>query len=477
MRTGLVLLLGAALLAGALLFFMVVMPDRSPTAAAATLSTGTWRASLASPGGELPFLLELGGSPLATDDARLLQATLINGAERIPVAVTTWEDGSVVFDLHYDAQILARVDGSGRQLTGEWIKRRGPERWSRLPFRAVHGETARFPTPGAAGATGASVAGVANSAGVADARSVAGRWSARFETDPEPAVGVFEAGSGDTVVGTFETTTGDYRHLEGVQDGRHLRLSAFDGAHAFLFAATLADDGTLAGDFWSGEDHHETWTARRDETAALPDAFALTRWNDLPLGELVFPDLNGTPRALDAPQFAGRARIIELFGSWCPNCHDASEELLRLSRKYGPAGLSIVGLAFERTGDAQHDATQVRAFAKRHGVTWPLLLAGTADKAQATARVKLLDQVRAFPTTIFLHGDGRVRAVHSGFSGPATGEDFRRQQQQFEALIEELLAEEPVGAAAGAGTEAPGERQGGAPAGTSGAGGGRRSAR
>jgi thiol-disulfide isomerase/thioredoxin len=223
-----------------------------------------------------------------------------------------------------------------------------------------------------------------------------------------------------------------------------LRLSGFDGAHAFLFSATLAGDGTLAGDFWSSEDHHETWSARRDEAAALPDAFAQTSWSDLPLGELNFPDLDGDWHALDAPEFAGRARIIEIFGSWCPNCHDAAEELVRLQQRYGERGLSIVGLAFERTGDAQHDAAQVRLFAERHGVTWPLLLAGTADKATATARVRLLDEVRSFPTTIFLHGDGRVRAVHSGFSGPATGEDFRKQQQAFESLIEELLAEPPV---------------------------------
>ena len=443
MRTGPVLVLVGLLLVGATLFFMVVMPDQAQAAAPGKLASGTWRAELVSPGGDLPFVMEVAGEASAAEGQNKLVATLVNGRERIPVGVTIWEAGSVVFDLHYDAQILARVDPKGRELSGEWIKRRGPERWSRLPFRAVHGESVRFPrepdvasaAPGAIADRGAAADGAAP--------SIAGRWSARFESDPDPAVGLFEAGPGGTLLGTFETTTGDYRHLEGVQEGRALRLSAFDGAHAFLFHATLGDDGALAGDFWSGEDHHETWTARRDESAALPDAFAQTGFQDVPLGELVFPDLDGVSRALDAPEFAGRARILEVFGSWCPNCHDASEELVRLSRRYGARGLSIVGLAFERTGDPQHDATQVRLFAQRHGVTWPLLLAGTPDRAQAAARLRLVDEVKGFPTTIFLHGDGRVRAVHTGFSGPATGEDFRKQQQAFESIIEELLAEAP----------------------------------
>ena len=458
MRTGVVVVLVAISLVAAMLFFLLVMPHEAQALSARGLQSGTWRARLLTPGGELPFLMEVGRQPSSPRTADVMLATLVNGRERIPVGVTLWEDGSVVFDLHYDAQILARVDPSGAQLTGEWIKRRGPERWSRLPFHAEHGTTLRFPK-----AAEASLAGQPGAAGDAGARAseapaVGGRWSVDFASDDQPAVGLFEDGPGDTVLGTFETTTGDTRHLEGVQEGRELRLSGFDGAHAYLFTARLEGEDTLAGDFWSGEDHHETWTARRDEEAALPDAFAQARWTDVPLGALVFPDLDGVPKALDAPEFAGRARIITLFGSWCPNCHDASEELARLAKRYGPQGLSIVGLAFERTGDAQRDATQVRLYAKRHGVTWPLLLAGSADKAQATARVRLLDEVRSFPTTIFLHGDGRVRAVHSGFSGPATGEDFRRQQQAFEALIEELLAEEPpapVEPAAGAERAAP----------------------
>jgi thiol-disulfide isomerase/thioredoxin len=266
----------------------------------------------------------------------------------------------------------------------------------------------------------------------------------RFSSSDEPAVGIFDVAPDGRATGTFLTTTGDFRYLAGRQDGRRLQLSCFDGAHAFLFAAEAAPDGTLRGDFWSGASWHETWTARRDEAAALPDAFAQTRWTGAQgLRALAFPDLEGTVRSLDDPLFDGRARIVQLFGSWCPNCHDAGDELVRLAERYGPQGLSIVGLAFEVTGDRERDAAQVRTYARRHRVTWPLLVAGIADKQRATHALGVLDRVRSFPTTIFLHGDGRVRAVHSGFAGPATEQAFLDQRAAFEALIEELLAEPP----------------------------------
>jgi hypothetical protein len=91
------------------------------------------------------------------------------------------------------------------------------------------------------------------------------------------------------------------------------------------------------------------------------------------------------------------------------------------------------------TGDRARDAEQVRRYAARHGVTWPLLVAGLADKDKATASLGLLDKVRAFPTTIFLDEKGQVRAVYTGFSGPATGAAYAEQHTEFVRVIEGLL--------------------------------------
>jgi len=399
---------------------------------AAPIAEGPWRAWLQSPGGELPFGLEF-----RKDDSGW-HATIINGAERIEVPQLTVGWTEVVLHIpHYDSTISAKLLDRGKRLEGEWKKRGRNERWTKMAFYAQAGDADRFAAckiPGGQRATG---------------KAVAGRWAMKFAGDTDPAVGVFEAGEGSIVTGTVLTPTGDYRFLAGdfcgtqkssrEYDGQ-LRLSAFDGAHAFLLTATTTESATLSGDFWSGETFHDAWSAKRDENATMPDGFTLTLGVEgAKLSEVVFPDLDGKPRSLADPSFAGKARIIEVFGSWCPNCHDASAYLVDLDRRYRDRGLSIVGVAFELTGDFTRDAGQVRTFAAHHGIKYPLLLAGIADKEKVSAALPILDKLRAYPTTIILDGEGRIRAVHTGFSGPATGDEYTKFRAKFESLIEELL--------------------------------------
>lgn len=382
-----------------------------------------WRAWLDSPGGELPFGLEL--REAATD----LEAFLLNGSERIPVSSVERDGATLKLGIEqYDSRIEATFGAGGRGLDGRWEKTGVGGARNGLDFHAVAGHLPRFersaePDPETLAA-------------------VDGRWAVDFEHSEAPAVGIFETKSDGTVQGTFLTTTGDYRYLAGILDANRLRLSCFDGAHAFLFDARLQDDGTLAGDFWSRDSWHERWTARKDPAVALPDAFELTRWvGGKELGELVFPDLDGRERSLADPEFAGRARIIVIFGSWCPNCGDATRFLVELDEKYRERGLSILGLGFELTGDFDRDAEQLRVYAKHHGVRYPLLVGGTRDREEASRAFPLIDEIRSYPTTVFLHDDGRMRAVHQGYAGPATGEANRELRARFETLVQELLAE------------------------------------
>lgn len=388
---------------------------------------GRWSAWLESPGGPLVFGLDLERG----DDG--WAAWLVNGEERLPVPRVELSGDRLVLGMdHYDSEISATLTADGARLDGEWIKRRGPDAWTRLPFGAEPGDP--FACPSDHGTP---------------LREQ--RYRVTFASDEVPAQGVFELDNDGCARGTFLTTTGDYRFLAGTVERRaaddprgrrQVTLSCFDGAHAFLFRHDVRPDGSLVGDFWSRESWHDTYTAVEDEAFALPDGFALTRAEPTPdLGALAFPDLEGTPRRLDDPAFAGKARILQVFGSWCPNCHDASELMAELDRTYRERGLSIVGLAFELTGDHARDAEQVRRYAERHGVTYPLLIAGLSGKDDASAALPLLDRVRSYPTTIFLDGQGGVRAVYQGFSGPATGQAHRDLRAAFTGLVEELLGE------------------------------------
>ncbi len=389
------------------------------------LPTGAWRAWLDTPGGDLPFQLILGGS------AGALTATIVNGSESITVTeVSAKVTGGVRLGFpHYDAEILAQPGLEGSRLDGVWRKRRGPNTWSEVPFHAAAGVAARFP-PGRQGPAH-------------DPAAWTGRWAAQFEGSPDPAVGIFFVREDELAQGTFLTTLGDYRFLAGNLVDDELRLSTFDGAHAFLFRALRLEDGSLQGDFWSGAAHHESFTARRDPQAQLPDAFAEVAPAEgaPPLSSLKYRDLDGVERALDDPAFAGRVRVISLFGSWCPNCNDEAGLWAELDARYADRGLAILGLAFEITGDPARDGAQVRRFRARHGVRWPILLAGTADKEEAARAFPLLTRIKAFPTALFLDAQGKVRAVHSGFAGPAAGAEHERQRLHYERIIEELLAE------------------------------------
>ena len=381
-----------------------------------------YRCTLESPGGELPFLMELSGNKNEPE------GWIINGSERIvlPKVMRFREEGRVGFLFpHYDSVIEATFDRAANTMRGTWTKRSSKDQQSQMPFAAEAYQGFRFKPI------------VKMTMEITPQFPIAGRWSVQFASDKEPCVGVFTAGSGKDVEGTFLTTTGDYRFLAGTYEFGQLRLSCFDGAHAFLFHARMQMDGTLTGEFWSGPKGHDTWTAKRDDKAALPDGFSLTKPSAKPnVKDLHFPDLNGKDQPLGP--ILGKCTLVEIFGSWCPNCHDAADVLLVLQQRHGQEGLRILGLAFE-SGDAERDARQVKRYLARHEANYPVLIAGVRDPKKASAALPVIDGIKGYPSFLFVDEKGDVRAVYTGFSGPATGDEYKKLARQFDQTIVELL--------------------------------------
>lgn len=273
---------------------------------------------------------------------------------------------------------------------------------------------------------------------------VTGRWEVIF-TDDEgnegSAIGEFDQ-QGSSLAGTFLTPTGDYRYLAGEVDGRTLKLSTFDGAHAFVFTATMDESGHLNGDFWSGTSWHETWEARRNFDAELPDAFSLTHLKPgYETVEFTFPNLDGEPVSLSDPRYEGKVVLVTLAGSWCPNCADEAEFLSEYYRENRHRGLEIVTLLFEHVREFEAAAQLGRELRKKHGIGFDLLIAGYSDKTDAAEALPMLNHVLAYPTMIFIDRAGEVRRIHTGFSGPGTGGHYQDFVREFNALMDELLAE------------------------------------
>ena len=295
----------------------------------------SYPAEIITPGGPVKFFLavdQTGGKTSATiacgGHEWSIQETVLTG------------DALTLLMPEFDAKIVAQKTRSGTY-SGYYYRTRSADEVAKLPFAMLLPLPESLPDPPRG-----------------DDRPFEGRWRLRFGDDDEDAVAVLEAIGGGEVRGTIMTSTGDYRYLGGMvdrQSGR-LSLSAFDGGHVFLITADQTEPGVLNGDFWSGDWYHTTWSATLDSDAQLPDGFGVSVVRD---GESIrglrFLNLEGVPVSLDDESLLGKVTIVELFGSWCPNCHDAAALLEELEKKYRNAGLKVVGLGFELTGDEQRD--------------------------------------------------------------------------------------------------------------------------
>ena len=402
------------------------------TAGPAPQDAERFRAWLDTPGGDLPFFIELTGT----------EAFLVNGPERIPVPYPERTAERFRLEMPYFDSVLeaAPSEDDPQRLDGTWRKVRGADNTAEVPFHMDARLPWRFEP----------VNGLSR-----PAEAVAGRWQVDFESGDVPAVGLFEAGEGLDVTGTFLTNTGDYRYLAGEFRQEELLLSCFDGAHAFLFRADLTEAGSLSGKFWSGDWWEESWTAERNAEAALPNAFEeVEALYEAPVASLSFPDSKGVLRHVMDTTPNGEVLLVQIFGSWCPNCHDETAYLRELDERYRDRGLRIVGLAFELTGDVKRDGAQLDKFRERHGIEYPLLLAGKANKAATALALGLTDKVLSYPTTLFVDRLGAIRGIHSGFSGPAAATEHAQLRSEFEAQIEALL-EEPTASQVDQGAEWP----------------------
>ncbi len=279
-----------------------------------------------------------------------------------------------------------------------------------------------------------------------------GRWAVYFDHDKadlgglQPnAVGVFEQ-RGNGLRGTFLTETGDYRYLDGCVEGNAFSLNTFDGAHIFRFDAAVLKSGDdremLKGIFYSGNHYQTPWVAIRDDSVSLRSADALTYLNPgYDRLAFSFPDLRGDSVSLTDERFDGKAVIVQIMGSWCPNCMDESRLYADWYKKYQPQGLEIVGLAFERHEDFGKATAAVSRLADRLDIQYPLLIAGRASKTEAAEKLPMLNHVLSFPTSIFIDKKGLVRKIHTGFNGPGTGKPYDEFVVEYEALIREMLGE------------------------------------
>ncbi len=412
------------------IFFILFFPSLTKASTSDTssinskLSIGIWRGEIIrGDGNTIPFNFQI------KETAGKIIIYVINGAERLLVDNIRQQGDSLFiempfFDSYFELRILDE-----QRLEGNWTKNYGDRQVSTF-FHAIFNVPDRYPVS------------------AAPAYNISGRWAVHFKENGdslEEAIGEFRQ-SGSQVRGTFLTTTGDYRYLDGIVSGDTLKVSAFDGGHAYSFISRIQDANKMTeGYFYAGAVNIETWTAEKNELAKLPDEFSLARLKDSSNAVLhfSFPDLTGHPVSINDPAFKNKVVIVQILGSWCPNCMDETRFLSTWYLQNKSRGVKIIGLAYERTSSFANAKRLLQPFITRFNVTYPILATGVSvnDSLRTEKTLPEIKEIIGFPTTIFIDKNGFVKKIETGFNGPGTGDHYEIYKKNFNDLIDKLLKE------------------------------------
>ncbi len=346
-----------------------------------------------------------------------VQWEIVNGVERIPIDIKWGKDSTFtsslpLFNTYFEGKKEKGI------LTGEWVD---PTRTGdyRIPFQIIGNKVREF-----------------------DSKvhiPVQAKYKIVFEDDTVPAILDMAVVREEFVVsGTVLTETGDYRYLQGEPfENNRFYLSAFDGTHLFYLAAQLVDN-KIEGVFMSGKHYMVKFTGEADATFELRKAAELT-WMKNPK-ETLSLKLNTdakTERSFGEKDWKDKVTLVQIMGTWCPNCTDESRFVKSMYEKYHAQGLEVVPVSFERGTDKQVAFTRINSQAKQMALPYPVYLGSGADSPQKAAAIVFaqLNHVMSFPTLILIGKDGKVMKVWTGFYGPGTGVHYTEHTKEIENAL------------------------------------------
>ena len=350
--------------------------------------------------------------------ATTCSGALVNGKQKSPSSSGSYSGGHLVLHFDYFANTLDATLQGG-VLTGTF-GRNGRT----VPLTARLNDDPPPPSP--------------------DAPNIAGVWEVSVEGPKgERAWKLQVHQSGPRVKAVIQRIDGDTGALYGEWLDGQFAVSHFTAGGPSYAVLKPQPDGTLQL-ITAGHGGMQTLTARRPQIARAqglvapedPMHHTLLQNPNRPLA-FRFPDLNGKIVSNSDPQFRHKAVIVSIGGSWCPNCQDEAPFLEEMYRKYHSHGLEIVELSFEE-GPQLATLARLKAVIQKFGITYTVLVAGTPD--QLNDKISGVENLNCWPTTFFVGEDGLVKAIHTGYSGPATGKDNAALEHETQSLVQRLLA-------------------------------------
>ncbi len=351
---------------------------------------------------------------------------IMNGDERIRVDSVSFRNDSVFIKMPvFESSLKAKVENG--KWEGVWIKGTSGQEQV-LPFTAEK-DKKRFNDD-------------------ANAKTnISGRWAVTFASDKskaEASIAQFHQ-TGNKITGTFLTPTGDYRYQEGIVTRNKLKLSGFDGGHAFLFTADIINNKTIInGMFYAGAISKDAWTALKNPKAKVhTDVSAMYLKPGEEKLNFHFPDLTGKEVSINDERFKNKVVIVQILGSWCPNCMDETNFLSDYYNKNKQRGIEAIALAYEYSTDFNRSVKSASKFQKRFNVQYPILITGVtvSDTLRTEKTLPQVTPIKVFPTTIIIDKKGQVRKFDTGFFGPGTGSHYVDFKKEFYETIDALLKE------------------------------------
>jgi len=374
------------------------------------LNTGPWRFELKTTHGIVPFIINI------SNIKNKYSAILLNGDEKIPLHINFSDIGISIPIQTFELSIELTYPKNGK-MYGHLVRHnKNPK--SKIPLTATFGESLRFPE-------------IDESSPI----DLNGKWSVTLTHDTnqkEQAVLIFKQNK-NKIYGSILTQTGDYRYMEGVVWGNKFKAASFDGVYNYLFTGEVIDKRLKAEILNSYKTQVE---GSRDDKAELPDAYAHTKVDSL---NFEFPDLFGKKISLKDQKFKDKPVIIQIFGSWCPNCLDEMNFLIPWYSQNSKRNIEVLALAFERSLDTKAAKLQLMKTYNKYKIPYTLLIAGSTSEDKPMDKIPGIKNFISFPTVIFLNKNHQVFKVHSGFNGPSTGDYYEKWKKEFNSIVNELV--------------------------------------
>ena len=169
----------------------------------------------------------------------------------------------------------------------------------------------------------------------------------------------------------------------------------------FLQVAAVALVAALLGIFgWQ--------LASRDSATSLGEHVNEGKTPAAPSFEL---DRLGSDGKLSLASLRGKAVVLNFWASWCGPCKEEAPRLQEAALKWAKRGVVVVGV------DSQDFTGDARRFARRYGMTYPLVHDGPGKIRDAYG-------VSGFPETFFVDRRGRIVGDH--IQGPVSEDDLER---------------------------------------------------